>query len=138
VKKFTQVKDDVQLKIQEIFKALPFIFDDQDISFGDQDFDVINFDGVTMVRESQHDTTALSTIPKHPFLKQPVHTTRGNTDHYLYRLLFLLLAFLYVTNGADDGVKTKRYLRTKLLAATRKTLLLRVLPNQNKNWKRSN
>jgi hypothetical protein len=35
VKKFkelSQVKDDVQLKIQEISKDLPFVFDDQDIS----------------------------------------------------------------------------------------------------------
>jgi hypothetical protein len=45
VKKFkelSQVKDDVELKIQEISKDLPFVFDDQDIYFGDEDLDVIN------------------------------------------------------------------------------------------------
>jgi hypothetical protein len=45
VKKFkerSQVKDDVQLKIQEISEDVPFVFDDQDTSFGDEALDVIN------------------------------------------------------------------------------------------------
>jgi hypothetical protein len=45
VKKFkerSQVKDEVELKIQEISKDLPFVFEDEDISFGDEDLDVIS------------------------------------------------------------------------------------------------
>jgi hypothetical protein len=44
VKKFkeqSQVKDEVELKIQEIFKDLPFVFDGREIPFGDEDLDVI-------------------------------------------------------------------------------------------------
>jgi hypothetical protein len=45
VKKFkerSQVKDDVQLKIQDISIGIPFVFDGQEISFGEEDLDVIN------------------------------------------------------------------------------------------------
>jgi hypothetical protein len=41
-KERSQVKDEVELKLQDISKGLPFVFDDQDISFGDEDLDVIN------------------------------------------------------------------------------------------------
>jgi hypothetical protein len=41
-KELSQVKDDVQLKLQDISNGLPFVFDGQDISFGDEDLDVIN------------------------------------------------------------------------------------------------
>jgi hypothetical protein len=44
VKKFkerSQVKDEVELKIQEISKDLPFVFDGREIPFGDEDLDVI-------------------------------------------------------------------------------------------------
>jgi hypothetical protein len=41
-KRRSQVKDDVQLKLQDISNGLPFVFDGQDISYGDEDLDVIN------------------------------------------------------------------------------------------------
>jgi hypothetical protein len=44
VKKFkerSQLKDEVELKIQEISNDLPFVFDDKEISFGDEDLEVI-------------------------------------------------------------------------------------------------
>jgi hypothetical protein len=42
VKERSQVKDEVPLKLQEISNGLPFVFDDKEIAFGDEDLDVIN------------------------------------------------------------------------------------------------
>jgi hypothetical protein len=41
-KERSQVKDDVQLKLQDISNGLPFVFDGKEISYGDGDVDVIN------------------------------------------------------------------------------------------------
>jgi hypothetical protein len=41
-KERNQVKKDVELNTQEILKGLPFVFNDREISFGDEDLDVKN------------------------------------------------------------------------------------------------